>query len=332
MKHFATLLIFTIVFSFNLYSQVSDFADTDFRKADSVAVRYADFPLNDLKGLAEKLTQPFSKEEEKFRAIYFWVCNAIEGDYAYYLKNEKQRTKLQHEPKALKAWNDAFSKQVFTRLLNQKKTICTGYAYLIKALSAWAGLSCKIVDGYGRSVSSNVGGAGTLNHSWNAILLNGKWYLCDATWSSGVIDPKTGVFIEKFEDAYFLTTPTLFVRSHYPLDTAMLFLKNKPLLQEFLQGPIVYRAAYKYNANPIFPKSFIVSATTGETISICFNQQEMNSEEFELQVNNSVMKPQLNVEKNGHYSVDYTFKNRGTYIVHARLNSEYLFTYQIRVR
>ena len=63
--------------------------------------------------------------------------------------------------------------------------MCTGYAYLIKEMCFIADLDCEIIDGYARAFDANVNGLESLNHSWNAVKLNNKWYLCDATWSSG---------------------------------------------------------------------------------------------------------------------------------------------------
>lgn len=333
MKSLTTIGFLTIALSFNLCSQNLDFSNMDFRKADSVAQQYAHHSLYDLKALATKLTNPFADDVEKFRAIYYWVCNTIESDYEYYLWNEKEREKFKDHPEKLKAWNDTFSKRVYKRLLDQNKTVCTGYAYLIRELSYWAGLTSVIVDGYGRSAHSNVSGPGTPNHSWNAIQLNEKWYLCDATWSSGTIDPTTGSFTKKFDPSYFLPSPILFARNHYPLDTSRMLLDTNPLLRDFLDAPIVYKAAYKYNINPTFPSTFIVSLTKGEAITICFQKsQKEGLESFELKINGSIKKPILIVERNGQYCVEYTFKNRGNYTVHALLNSEYLFTYRIHVR
>lgn len=62
-------------------SQISDFADADFEKADSIAALYKGESLGSLPLLAHNLTAPLSGEAERFRAIYTWVCTNIENDY-----------------------------------------------------------------------------------------------------------------------------------------------------------------------------------------------------------------------------------------------------------
>ncbi|MBA4058197.1 MAG: hypothetical protein C0490_26005, partial [Marivirga sp.] len=204
MKYTTCALLVIVFFSASLLAQPVGSKVVDFTKADSVAALYPNYSLKDLRNLANKLTIPLSTEEEKFRAIYFWICNNIENDYEYYVTNKHKREKLHNDPDALKEWNRKFSVLVFNKLLSEQKTVCSGYAYLFKELAFHAGLSCVIIDGYGRTAEANIGGPGIANHSWNAIQLNKKWYLCDATWSSGAIDTQNGSFVKRFDDAYFL--------------------------------------------------------------------------------------------------------------------------------
>jgi hypothetical protein len=202
-----------------------------YHKADSVATCYADFPITSLPLLAHHLTASLVSPEEKFRAIYYWVCHNIKNDYPAYLQNKRQRHRYRNNPAALSQWNQKFSQQVFLRLRQQRKTVCTGYAYLVQELSRHAGLRSVIIAGYGRTGLAPQ--AREPNHSWNAVELHGRWYLCDATWGSGAVDPRTGIFIPMFNDHYFLCDPQQFVMNHYPLDTAWLLVNPKPTLQDF---------------------------------------------------------------------------------------------------
>ncbi len=208
-------------------AQVSDFEGTDFGRADSVARLYPDYPLTNLPDLADKLTRDFTREEEKFRAVFTWVCLNIRNDYELYRWNKQQRERCKTEAE-LKAWYKTFSKTLYRELLNDHKTICTGYAYLIRELALASGLECVIVDGYGRTPGSRLNKKFP-NHNWNAIKLNGKWYLCDATWASGRIDEQSKQFVGRYNDFYFLTNPKLFNRSHFPLEQKWLLTEYSSL-------------------------------------------------------------------------------------------------------
>jgi transglutaminase/protease-like cytokinesis protein 3 len=212
MKSSALLVLVTLACGSAVCAQISDFQGTDFSKADSVAELYAAHPLKDLKGLADKLTAPFLTDQEKFRAIFKWVCNNIEVDYSLVAQNKRKRAQL-HRDK-LNNWNNKFNRMVFETLMSQRKTICTGYAYLILELAFHAGLSCEIVNGYAKPGGIQTNGPRTVNHSWNLIRLNNKKYFCDATWSSGIFNLSTQQFRKKYNDRYFLADPLVFAQDH----------------------------------------------------------------------------------------------------------------------
>jgi hypothetical protein len=330
---FYALIIFTVP----LHAQRKDFAHTDFKNADHVAAQYAEHSLSDLKSLADKLTRSLPTEEEKFRAIYVWVANNIDYDYALFLKNKHKRESLK-KPEELAAWNKAFSVRVFKTLLEKQRTICTGYAYLIRELATHAGLPCVIVDGYGRNSQSNMSGPGIANHSWNAVRLHNKWYLCDATWSSGAYDGEQSMYVKKFDVSYFLADPSAFVHNHYPLDSSWLLLTHKPTLEQFLNGPLVYSGALLHEIHPVFPTTFHLDAAKGETVSFQFVKQGdevVESMKISTEGSNAqrdFFYPAFQPGPARQYSVDHTFDTKGTQTVHFLLNDRYVFTYVVNVR
>jgi transglutaminase/protease-like cytokinesis protein 3 len=192
--------------------QVTDFKTTHFYKADSIAESLTAHPLVDLKTLADKLTSQLLTEQEKFRSIYKWVCSNIEADYELLLLNKRNRAILKGDE--LLQWNKKINALVFKTLQYDHKTVCTGYAYLVRELAYHAGLSCEIVNGYARHAGVD-DTLGEVNHSWNKIRLNGKWYVCDATWSSGIFNLNLKKFIKKYDDQYFLMEPTIFYKTHH---------------------------------------------------------------------------------------------------------------------
>jgi hypothetical protein len=335
---FLYLLLTLLSISADSQGQSADF-DNSFAKADSLASLYATHSLKDLKRLSDKLTTPFTTQEEKFRAIYTWVCSNIKNDYRLYLSIKKKREKFKDSPEELIEWNKKISRLVFSRLVNEQKTICTGYAYLIKELATCAGLSCVIVNGYGRTAQSNIGGEGVANHSWNAVLLNKKWYLCDATWSSGIIDSQTAEFIKKINFDYFLPDPSLFIRTHYPIDPAWMLLPDSArfTLQDFLNGPLVYSNALRCNTNPLSPETFDVSTVKGTPAHFRFRTEDKTDiRKVELKVigHGSVASvfPAICSEGEGVYSFETIFKTKGKYVVHILYDESYTFTYDVIVK
>ena len=232
MKVFITGCI-SILIHGKVLGNPDQFTTSDVRKADSIAAIYQGYSLFDLRALALKLTLPLSTEEEKFRSIFKWVCNNIGYDYPMHSRNQHKRKKLKTASER-EQWNKKIAKEAIIKLLQKRITVCSGYVHLLKELCSLAGITCVVIDGYGRTAQANVRGEGIPNHSWNAVKLNDVWYLCDASWASGAYDTQAMSFVKKYTDAYFLPDPTLFIRNHFPLDTTWMLMKQKNSLLSHL--------------------------------------------------------------------------------------------------
>jgi hypothetical protein len=330
------ILSLTAIFlmsAFHLAGQVEDFKHINFYKADSIALLFPKHSLKNLKLLADNLTHSLSTDAEKFRAIYYWVCANISYDYKLFQMNQRQREKLK-DPQSLEQWYRRINALMFAALLKKHRTICTGYAYLIRELARQAGLPCEIIDGYGRNSLSNVGGPGIPSHQWNAVQLNKKWYLCDATWSSGFLLRQGGYYIRDYNDSYFLLDPALFVRNHYPIDTTWVLLSKKPTLQEFLNGPLVYSKLIDLKTTQLYPETFEVETIKKVSMHFQFNAELPFLENVAVSINGQlgIPYPILKPDESGLYTLGHRFDSRGTYLVHVSQNKQYLFSYKVTVR
>jgi hypothetical protein len=318
-------ILFFVVVSIPAFAQIPELA-----KADSMAGLFPHHSLADLKVLSNKLTGPLTTDEGKFRAIFKWVCLNIENDFDAADQNLKKRRTLKDEE--LKQWTREFSGRTMRILFQQYKTVCTGYAYLVRELARHAGLPCEIVDGYGRNVNSNIGGQGFVNHSWNAVLLNGRWYLADPTWASGAVFAPTRTFIPRFEECYFLADPVLFVRNHYPLNTTWTLLSEPPSLETFLNAPLIYVNAFRYNVHPVLPATFRITATKGEKVSFMLGKScVVNPANVKFLVGNGVSHTKVPYVESG-YSVSHTFSRKGVYAVHFTVDDQYVASYEVTIK
>lgn len=277
----------------------------EFQKADSIASLYPGHSLSDLGLLSYKLTASLSTDKAKFRAIYKWVCTNIQGDYDLMEYCKRKRSKLKGDK--LDRWSKEFNEAVIQILISKHRTLCKGYAWLVRELALRAGINCEIIPGYARSARSNIGGSGIANHSWNAVMLDGNWYLCDPTWSSGIATVENE-FTSTYKDEYFLADPEWFILNHYPLDLKWTLMKSPPDLNEFLNQPLVYVSAYKYRVKPVGQTSFRVTTRRGE--DVVFSYIENGTEITRLT----------------------SFSKKGTYPYHIRINGEYVISYKVTVR
>lgn len=330
-------LVITFINQFTIEAQISDFKNINFKNADKIAFAYKGNDLNNLPELAYNLTNNLPSDVEKFRAIHTWVCTNIEGDYNGFRKNLAKRNRFQNDSLEQNKWNKSFSIQVFKKLAKERKTICTGYAYLIKSLSNLANINCEIIDGFGRNESSADSELKVSNHSWNAVQLNNKWYLCDPTWSSGSYNLTKFTFEFNYNDGYFLAHPELFAKDHFPSDNKWFLLNEKTLFSEFVKAPIVYGDAYIYGVFPIEPSmmrleveknkevTFILKDLKGIDITTIFLQLDLgNSMQF--------IQPKVERLQNDTVKIKYTFNSVGLYDVHINVKNHPICTYVIKVK
>ena len=325
------LLLFILNFA---AAQVSDFKAVDFTIADNIAKLNKGASLDNLPVLAHKLTHKLSTKVEKFRAIYTWVCNNIDGDHYQYEKVSRKRKKFKNDSIGLLKWNKEYKKIAFKTLVDKKKTMCTGYAYLIKELCFFANIESKIVDGYGRSIVSNIEKLDKPNHSWNAVKLNEKWYLCDATWSSGYTSAEY-IFINEYNEGYFLTEPVLFAKNHYPLEKKWL-LNNALIASDFIAPPLVYGETFKHKIIPVSPSVMDIVIQKEDQITFSFktlkNSTTTNVSLVQYTGNNEHAFKIFDLKtENGITSFKHQFNHKGFYDVHLKINKDIVATYTIEV-
>ena len=310
-------------------------AQTPYARADSIAAHYFGASLHNLYLLSHQLTEALPTEEEKFRALYTWVVQNIENDQQQYRRTMRIRARYADDSVGLTTWNARLKKKMLSKLMEDRKTLCTGYAYLLSYMAQQVDIRCEMVEGYARSGQGNVGGQGVVNHHWNAVQLDGRWLLCDPTWSSGIVDvwPK-----RVGEDPYFLLEPRRFVLNHYPVDTPWLLMEKAPSLEQFLNGPIVYHGGQWENMIPHNPGTFVIAQTAGKPVQLQFEQLGAAlTETLQWQWVDDYGKVDertvpVQTLENGLRQVAYTFRKPGTYMVHLRHEGHYLLSYQVEVR
>ncbi|WP_411767342.1 hypothetical protein [Winogradskyella sp. A3E31] len=330
-------LIFSFVIIFQSHAQISDFEHVDFSKADSIAIANKNESLRNLPELTYKLTADLDSDVEKFRSLFKWICTNLSNDYGLYVRNKRKRFRFKDDSLKLESWNTEFKKIIFKKMVNKKKTICTGYAYLLKELSDLAGLKCEIVHGFGKTSTTPIDEDTTPNHSWNVIELNGKWYLADPTWASGIPNPETNRFEFYFNEGYFLASPELFSINHFPLEQRWALLNEKsPDFQDFLDAPILYGSAYRHLTGIASPKKMHNEISKNE--NVIFNYQlltAINEDQVKLMIdsgsNNREFKPKTLTIDEDQLTIAHRFEHTGFYDVHLLIDNKLVSTYTVKV-
>ena len=331
------LYIVFVLFGYLSYAQISDFEHIDFRKADSIALSYNDEDLSNLPELSSKLTANLTTDVERFRSIYRWVCANIKNDYDLYQTNKYKRERLKNDSLKFKVWNANFRKKLFKKLLKNKRTICTGYAYLVKELAAFANLKCEIIQGYGRVSTTDIENLTLPNHSWNAIKLNDKWYLCDPTWASGVPNPETNQFRFQYNDGFFLTQPKLFAINHFPVEAKWWLTKSDVVsFEDFLAAPVIYGNAYKNLIAHQLPQQMHHTIKINESVVFQYQLKKAAKKvdiRFLIDSGSNQRKTKPTTVKMDEQSliIEHQFKKTGFYDVHFYIGEDLISTYTVKV-
>ncbi|MBN1699346.1 MAG: hypothetical protein JW881_17635 [Spirochaetales bacterium] len=175
-------------------------------------------PKQHLVSLVEALTAGTDDPFRKAKAIHDWIAMNINYDADAYFKNKVAYVQP-HE------------------VLRRGSSVCAGYANLFAAMCGMAGIDCLVVTGYGRGAGFSAfrEKAFDNNHAWNAVLLEGGWYLVDCTWDAGYVSDTK--FTRSYDTGYFCTPPDGFLHSHFPQNPVWQLI-DKPLsFAEFHNRP-----------------------------------------------------------------------------------------------
>ena len=111
-----------------------------------------------------------------------------------------------------------------------------GFAAFFKKLCEESHVEAKIIRGYLRKPDARPGDALKTNHVWNAVKINGKWYLVDVVGHKSVPRLRTDL---GGAGPYFVADPERFVFSHFPEDPADQMLKTPITADQFQKRLIV---------------------------------------------------------------------------------------------
>jgi transglutaminase-like putative cysteine protease len=190
--------------------------DGPYKAIDSHALKAPKEVEQSISALGEYLTGPARTDEEKTRAIFRWMTDRIAYNAEDFL--------------AGRPVGDCSAETV----LKTRKSVCAGYANLFEQLAKVAGLEVVKISGHCKGYGYTPGERMSSNHAWNAVRINGQWYMMDVTWGAGGVEKEKG-FIKEFDDYWFLTSPEQFIFSHFPDDPSKQFL-TPPIEANTYQG------------------------------------------------------------------------------------------------
>lgn len=208
----------------------------------------------DVAKLTAKVIANADSERQKVVAIHKWITHNIAYDFKKFSGRNYDRTGTKS-------------------ILRKRKAICLGYTDLFNEMCAYADLVSTMVPGYVKTLEKDACDTFYLDeHAWNAVRVDGDWYLIDNTWDAGYVewykpdfltkmakpfkkwdrqtykyDPK---FVFKPHDTYFLKSGAYFSSDHLA-SIPMWQLRNEPIsIEEFRIDSTFYYLKTKADTKP----------------------------------------------------------------------------------
>ena len=245
---------------------------------------------NVLKKKAEE--NNITTEENKAFLVYCWVAKNL----SYFIGSKPDNSPL--------------------GALQKRVTQCSGYCRLFKELLKIFNIKSVLVHGCGRTYSLSPK-AKTENHEWNAIKLNGEYYLCEVTWGSGKVE--NGKFIPSYNTYYFCCLPCQFIQTHLPSkDLEKWQLLSKKITQNDFDN-LIYKDKffYLYGFTEINPNEGVVKLNNKNFYEIkIINKNEVKNLRISCKVylEQNLIENASCVEKFGNYFlINLIFNKKGKY-------------------
>lgn len=197
--------------------------------------------------LSKYLVDIASNDREKAYAIFYWITENIKYDVSGFRSGKL---------------GDLTPDGVIRR----KSAVCSGYSALFADLAKKVGLEVEEISGKSKAYGySERGLPADSDHAWNALKIDGKWYLLDATWAAGNVDSS---FNRKQNDFYFMTPPEQFIFDHFPDNPNWQLLSDTLSEQEFIDLVEVEPAFFIYGLELNSHKQSTIKATEELVISL----------------------------------------------------------------
>jgi hypothetical protein len=250
MKKLVASIICVSIFA-NSFCQTNSYKYVD----DAVA-KFGAMPAENVAVIAETITKGFKENEQKARAIYFWIASNIAIDP----KATKQNDVKNIDPE---------------KVVASRRATPLGFSLLVQEMCSAAKIRCLSVDGYVKNFAQEINEkADEKNYSWNVVQLGKSpetWYYIDACRASGFLDKDQKVFTKKFTSQYFFADKKLFNLIYFPDNMAwQLGDASVKSLSGFYQLPIIGNYAVALEMRKPSPLTGYIKTKVGAPVKFSF--------------------------------------------------------------
>jgi len=286
MKQFCIFLFILISISANSQS---------YEEIDEIVQRYPRF--SKVEDLADKINKDFSKDIDKARASFFWLTqnvaynlkefyNPTQRSYSFsYATEEEKLQKLQ-----------SLKNKLVDETFKTKSGVCEEYAQSFKKICDLLDIEAVVIPGNVRNLSAEIGIVKrNTNHAWNAVKIDNKWLILDATWAAGYL--MNGKWIKNF-NAYFFDMPKeKIMKTHYPQEKIWQIRFGRMSEKDFYNQPIYSNTFLGTKTELASPKHGIIRISKNKNIEIEFKNLKPSFRiSYLFKGNRYLQNPEISIE------------------------------------
>jgi transglutaminase/protease-like cytokinesis protein 3 len=292
-----------------------------YRYVDDYVQKLGAFSTKNVAEIADAITSKFSNNEEKARAIFYWIANNISID-----------------PKAVKQ-NDEKNK-LPEKVIELRKATPLGFSLLVQEMCSYAKIRCLSVDGYVKNFASEINeAADDKNYSWNVVQLGQSpetWQYIDACRASGFLDNRLSLFTKQFTSQYFFAEKKLFNLVYFPDNMAWQLGGGINNVKQYYALPVFGNQAIALEMKKPSPLTGLIKTTTAKPVQFSFsinNENTINKISILVGDDKKIKKeePMNFNNNNGNISFFYTFKKEDTFPIQIVADGKVLLQYIIEV-
>jgi hypothetical protein len=194
--------------------QIKGLTDVDIKVWSNALESY-----NSIDQISHSLYLQSLSESKKVRSIFTWMARHIRYD-------------------SQAAASLDIPSQEPDDVMSRRTAVCEGYARLFNALCEINQIESRMVVGFVKSKANDVIRAEIPNHAWNAVKVNGRWFLVDVGWASQALAQAPENEKSYALNMFYLVNPSRLIQTHFPEDPMWQLLPEPVCFDDFSGGNI----------------------------------------------------------------------------------------------
>lgn len=123
-------------------------------------------------------------------------------------------------------------------VIARRTAVCEGYARLFNTLCEKNNIESRMVVGFVKPRATDIIRAEIPNHAWNAVKVNGRWFLVDVGWASQALSQAPQTEKSYALNMFYLVNPSRLIQTHFPEDPMWQLLPEPVCFDDFSRGKV----------------------------------------------------------------------------------------------